>query len=174
MVDARQFESNLELRPGLNKKDYPKLVEYEGNGVLLRLADVRTYGGIMRYYMDGNGKPIRTGAATVPMRVTSPYRLSENGAYVLLFHLAVSNLPEDVYCRVIPTEEVGNDGILFNTNLIREGALEVASLSLRKIEIRAGYPVGLLVFEKYAEDAKQYQGVKSNAKSSSSKSKQQS
>lgn len=174
MVDARQFESNLELRPGLAKRDYPRLVEYHGNGVILRLADVRTYGGIMRYYLDANKRPVRTGSATVPMRVTSPYRLSENGAYILLFHLAVSNLPDDVYCRVIPTGEVGNDGLLFNTNLIQEGSIEVASLSLRKIEIHSGYPVGLLVFEKYAEETKQYQGVKSNAKSSSTKSKQQS
>ena len=162
-LDARQFESHLELRRGLSKGDFRKKIVYEGNAVVLQMVNVRTYGGIIRLYVDSEGKSVSTGSTTVPMRIRNPYRLTEQGSYIIHFHLSLTELPTNVIARIIPTEALAKAGIIFTQSLIKGGDLEVSAIPLRRIEVVERLPMGLLMFSP-VEILKDYEGVKKSVK----------
>ena len=52
ILDARNFEKLLANTAGGRKS-----FKYQGNGILLNLEDVRTFGGVYRFYRDAKGNP---------------------------------------------------------------------------------------------------------------------
>ncbi len=168
LLDARQFESHLELRRGLLKSSFRKKIVYEGNAIILRMIDAQTYGGIIRLYEDVDGRVVSTGATTVPMRIKKPYRLTEQNSYILHFHLSLKELPTNVVARIIPTDALAKAGIIFTQNLITGGDLEISAFTLRRIEVVEGHPMGLLIFNP-VEILVNYDGVKKAPKSTKKK-----
>lgn len=157
-LDPRQFEDKLYLRPGLTKKSFPKPVEYAGNGVILRLSDVRTYSGIVRCYFGSDGNPVTTGATTNPLRVREPFRIAEMSAYVLHFHLAVEDL-SDIYAEVSLLPEMRDIGLIMGSDPFQGGTVVAPAYSLRRMEIATGYPVAQLTFHSL-EIAESVSGIK--------------
>lgn len=157
-LDPRQFEDKLYLRPGLTKRGYPKPVEYYGNGVILRLSDVRTYSGIARCYFGGDGKPVTTGATTNPLRVREPFRLAEMSAYVLHFHLGIEELT-DTYVQVSLLPEMRDIGLIIGSDPFQGGTVSVPAYTLRRMEVSTGYPVAQLTFHSL-EIAEAVSGIK--------------
>lgn len=148
MIDAREMEKYLELRPGLKAQDWKPKVRYDGSSVILRVSDIRTFGGIIRLYNDANGQLVHTGASSNPMRVHDPFRLSESGAYILQTHLSMKDLPEGVFARIEPTETLAWAGVIFAQSMFRTGVrpLDVNAYTLRRFEIDRGVPIALLSF----------------------------
>lgn len=157
-LDPRQFEDKLYLRPGLTKKSFPKPVEYVGNGVLLRLSDVRTYSGIVRCYFGGDGKPVTTGHTTNPLRVREPFRLAEMSAYVLHFHLAVEDL-SDTYVQISLLPQMRDIGLIMGSDPFQGGTAVAPAYTLRRMEINTAYPVAQLTFHSL-EIAESVSGIK--------------
>jgi hypothetical protein len=154
-LDPREFEYMLKLRPGLNWKKYRTAIKYDGNSIILRLVDVRTYGGVIRFSLDSEGKSLSTGSTTTPVRIHDPYRLSESSAYVMYFHLALrGDLPKDsqikdVVMEIMPTLELSEAGLTFGRSLFRGGVennLQVTAFTHRRMEIFEDYPVAWLRF----------------------------
>jgi len=168
LLDARQFESHLELRRGLLKSSFRKKIVYEGSAIILRMIDVHTYGGIIRLYEDADGRAVSTGATTVPMRIKKPYRLVEQNSYILHFHLSLKTLPTNVIARIIPTDALAKAGIIFTQSLITGGDLEISAITLRRIEVVEGHPMGLLTFYP-VEVVMNYDGVKKGPKPTKTK-----
>ncbi len=155
LLDPRQFEKFL----GSNAKGRPK-IRYAGNGVLLNLDDVRTFGGVVRFYHDGKGNPITTGAQTQPIRIRNPVRLPELGTFKLMFHLHLKKaLPKDVVAYITPTPEMASAGLMISQEWLKtETELWASALTMRRIEVEIGYPMGLLLFT--LEQESKVKGVK--------------
>ena len=146
-LDASRFESYLDWHSGYQSDAYNK-IDYalDGNAILLRLVEARTYGGQIRMYLNAEGKAVDTGSTSNPMRVRRPFRLGPMSAYILHFHLSVNDLPEEAVAHIVPTEQMAKIGVLFTDVHTSEGDLVATIVPLRMIEICEGYPVALLTF----------------------------
>ena len=150
ILDARQFENLVRLKEGLPNKGLPD-VEYfqDGNLIILRLVDIRTYGGIIRFYKGEDAVLHSTGSSTIPMRIRRPFRLAASGVYVWYTHLDLHSLPSELMAIIMPTPEIADAGVYFTGgpfigNKLHE--LKVTAMIGRQIEIDEDYPVALLGF----------------------------
>lgn len=143
LLDPRQFSKILANTSGGRKN-----VKYDGNGVILNLEDVRTFGGIIRFYTDADGKTASSGSQSQPVRVRNPIRLPEMSSFKLKLHLQIkSRLPVGVVAYITPTPELAEAGLVFCHKWIKDdGPLEVSAMAMRKMELETGYPVAMLVF----------------------------
>ena len=152
-LDPRECEYLLKLRPGLQKERFRKPIEFVGNAVILRLVDVRTHRGLVRFSLDPDGKTMSTGITTNPCPIRDPYSLVEGSDYMLYFHLSlrVDEIPESLRKNIVvelrPTNEVADTGLFFN-KLVKDGDLYVSAHVGRRIQIYEGYPMAELRFLK--------------------------
>ena len=154
-LDPREYEYLLKLRPGLQKEKFRKPIVFDGNAVILRLVNVRTHRGLVRFSLDPEGMPVSTGATTNPVPIRDPYSLIESGDYMLYFHLSLrtdeipKSLQKNIVIELRPTNELADTGLSFN-KLTKSGDLCVSAHVGRRIQIYGGYPVAELRF--IAED----------------------
>lgn len=143
LLDARQFEKILANVAGGRKR-----IKYQGNGVLLNLEDVRTFGGVFRFYHNSKGEAVSSGAQSQPIRVRNPIRIPEMNAVKVAFHLSLKkNLPKGVVAYMTPTPEMAEAGLIISHQWItKAGDLWASAVALRKIEIETDYPMALLMF----------------------------
>lgn len=148
MLNAMEMVDSIRLVKNL-PPTMQQLFDYQinGMGLVLRVVDIRTYGGQVRLYCDEEGNPVDTGSTTVPMRIRRPFRLAPQTAYVVKFQLEVTDLPENIVARVVPTPKAAEMGILMTESFVTDGEVTVTILPLRMIEITEGYPLALLTFD---------------------------
>jgi hypothetical protein len=150
ILDARQFEGLLKRREGIADKGLPDVEYYRGeNMVILRLIDVRTFGGVIRFYRGPNDALFTTGSTTIPLRLRRPFRLAATGVYVWYFHLSLVGLPKEVTAFIEPTPQMSEAGVYFTgSHFIGDEPHELTSVAMmgRMVEVEEDYPVALLGF----------------------------
>lgn len=183
ILRADQFEEYIDFRSGFKTDRFEKIAyDVRETGILLRLIDIRTYGGQARCYLDSENEPIVTGSNSVPMRIKRPFRLAAQSSYIFYSHLQLRELPEDVIAYVQPSSIVQSLGIVFSDNLFTEGDIEFSAIPLRALELCEYFPIGSLRFSKIESsdevvneevktDSESSNKRKTNEKSSSSKRK---
>jgi hypothetical protein len=157
ILEAWQFEKNLAYHSGWSGDSRFGMIDYddEGTGILLRVIDIRTYGGKVSLFIGPEGKTIETGSTTTPMRVRRPFRLGPMNAYVVHFHLSIQErLPDNVVAHIVPTKKLGELGCLITDIHTVEGDLVATIVPLRMIEVEEGYPIASLTFLSKAYEEK--------------------
>ncbi len=147
LLDARQFEDLVSVREGLNKRKYTRF-GYDGNAIILKAIEMRTFGGMVRFFLDKDGKPHTTGSTTQPARIKDRFIMSAPGTYVFMTQLQIAELPPGIVAKVIPTYEIGTCGLMIGSWVTKGGHnLDIPVLCTRRMEIYPDYPFALLVFD---------------------------
>ena len=147
LLDARQFEDLVGVRDGLKKRKYARF-GYDGNAIILKAIEMRTFGGMVRFFLDKDGKPHTTGSTTQPARIKDRFIMSAPGTYVFMTQLKIAKLPPGIVAKVIPTYEIGTCGLMIGSWVTKGGHnLDIPVLCTRRMEIYPDYPFALLVFD---------------------------
>jgi hypothetical protein len=142
LLDARMFESCLK------RNDRQDHFDYLGNGIVLNLEDVRTFGGVAKFYKNGRGELTSSGSQSMPVRVRDPIRLPESSNTRLITNMrVVEPFPETVVAYITPTPEMAEAGLMFPFQwVVSTGDIWVNAFSMRRLEIELTYPIALLMF----------------------------
>ncbi len=147
LLDARQFEDLVGVRDGLDKRRYTRF-GYDGNAIILKAIELRTFGGIVRFFLDEEKQPHTTGSTTHPARIKDRMSMTDMGSYVILSQLQLKKLPDGIVARVIPTYEIGMAGLMIGGWVTKGGhSLDIPVFCARRMEINPNYPFAMLVFD---------------------------
>ena len=142
-LNALDFEKYVSVRSLVDGK-----IEYEsdGSGVILTLADIRTFGGQARCYLNPDNKPVVTGSGTVPMRIRRPFRLAAQSSYIIYTQLLIHDLPDNIKVMILPSDSIRDVGLIISNGLYGNGDIVFSVVPMRAIEIIEGFPIAKLCF----------------------------
>jgi len=119
LLDARQFEPLFKVHGAVDKSGGRSKIRFLGNGIVLDLTDVRTFGGVARFYMGPNGRPVERGSTDQPVTKRDPFRLPEGSSYRFMWNLEmVKRLPKGVAAFIVSKPSMSNVGLVMPYQLL--------------------------------------------------------